>query len=276
VPTKSDTYRSVPLVGDLAARAIAYALAWVQAQVDALKYLRYRARTRLAPGPLRAASFDQRALELLIDGQRLSVHELEQNFALFKGAHALCGPGVLKGTNALYTLSPLEAGALRDLLWAQAGATRYGAALQAFRTNTPIREVFAGIYLGSREGGVLGDKPLHFMWREQGWTAKGWTPQHLRAHAAQLFERSALSALRPLSSVIGHKEATTTALNYTGASPYRDVVVAELIAEQLRKQDPAGALESRVGHSRSPRGEVATAIAHHAVEQPGGVDLKAV
>lgn len=204
VPTKSDTYRSVPLVGDLAERALAYALAWVQGQVDALKYLRYRARTHLAPRPLRAASFDQRALELLIDGQRLSVHELEQAFALFKGAHALTGPGVLKWTNTLYTLSPEEAGALRDLLWAEAAATRCGAALLAFATKTPMREVFAGVFLGSREGSRLGDKPLQFIWRERGWTAKGWTPQHLRAHAAQLFENAALAALRPLGSVIGH------------------------------------------------------------------------
>jgi hypothetical protein len=134
VPTKSDSFRSVPLVGDLADRAITYALAWVQGQLDALKYLRYRARRQLATGPLRAASFDQRALELLIDGQRLTVHELEQNFALFKGAHALTGPGVLKWTKSLHTLTPAEAAALRDLLWAD--ATRYGDALAAFATKT--------------------------------------------------------------------------------------------------------------------------------------------
>lgn len=233
VPTKSDTYRSVPLVGDLAERAVAYALAWVQGQLGALKYLRYRARTHLAPGPLRAASFDQRALELLIDGRRLSVHELEQSFALFKEAHALSGPGVLKWTNVLHTLTPAEAAALRDLLWADAAATRYGAALRAFATKTPIREVFAGVFLGSREGGVLGDKPLQFIWREQGWTANGWTPQHLRAHAAQLFEGAYLEALRPLRRVIGHQRASTTRANYTGETPFADVVVAEMIAERL-------------------------------------------
>jgi len=64
-------------------------------------------------------------------------------------------------------------------------------------------------------------------------TAKGWTPPHLRAHAAQLFENAALAALRPLGSVIGHKQATTTRLNYTGDTPHRDVVVAEMTAEQL-------------------------------------------
>jgi len=234
VPTKSDTYRSVPLVGDLAERAIAYALAWVQGQLDALKYLRYRARKHLAPGPLRPASFDQRELELLIDGKRLSVHELEQDFALFKGAHALTGPGVLKWTNTLHQLSPQQAGAFRDVVWADAAATRYGDALQAFATKTPIREVFAGGFLGSREGGVLGDKPLQFIWRAQGWTANGWTPQHLRAHAAQLFENAALAALRPLGSVIGHKEPSTTRLNYTGRTPYGDVVVAEMLAEALK------------------------------------------
>jgi hypothetical protein len=138
---------------------------------------------------------------------------------------------VLKWTKSLHTLTPAEAAALRDLLWAD--ATRYGDALAAFATKTPIRQVFAGVFLGSREGGVLGDKPLQFIWREQGWTAKGWTPQHLRAHAAQLFEQAALAALRPLGSIIGHTDATTTRRSYTGDSPYRDVVVAELLAQQL-------------------------------------------
>jgi len=233
VPTKSDTYRSVPLVGALADRAITYALTWVQGQLDALKYLRYRARKHLAPGPLRAASFVLRDIELLIDGRRLDVHTLEQDFALFTSAHGLRGPGVLKQTTVLTKLTSDEARAFRDLLWAEAAATRYGAALQAFAEKTPITDVFAGVFLGSREGGVLTDKPLQFIWKEQGWTAKGWTRQHLRAHAAQCFEAAALGVLRPLGTVIGHKDPRTTRLNYTGDTPYRDVVVAELIAEQL-------------------------------------------
>jgi hypothetical protein len=64
VPTKSDTYRSVPIVGELTTHVISYGLAWVQGQLDSVKYLRYRARKRLT-GLLRAASCDQRALELL-------------------------------------------------------------------------------------------------------------------------------------------------------------------------------------------------------------------
>lgn len=139
----------------------------------------------------------------------------------------------MKSANVLHTRTPAEATAFRDLLWADAAATRYGDAVQAFATKRRIREVFAGVFLGSREGGVLGDKPLQFIWREQGWTAKGWTPQHLRAHAAQSFESAALAALRPLSGVIGHKDARTTRRNYAGDTPYRDVVVAELIAAEL-------------------------------------------
>jgi hypothetical protein len=83
------------------------------------------------------------------------VAELEQDFELFKGAGMIDGTGFLKWTAALHPLTRDEAGALRDLLWAEAASTRYTAALAAFARKTPIRDVFAGLFLGSREGGVL-------------------------------------------------------------------------------------------------------------------------
>lgn len=235
VPTKSNTYRSVPIVGALAKRVQTYARLWVENQLETLKYLRYRARKRL-DGMQRSASFDLRAVELLIDGTTLSVHVLEQNVALFTGACDVSGPGLLKWDNSILQLTAAQAEAFRDLLWAEAASARYSAALIAFDTKTPVRDVFAGVFLPSRKGGALCDKQMQFIWREMGWTAKGWTAQHLRAHAAQLFEAARLEALRPLGSVIGHKEPTTTALNYTGDSPYRDVVVAETIAAALERE----------------------------------------
>lgn len=234
VPTKSNTYRSVPIVGELTTRVIGYALAWVQGQLDSLKYLRYRARTRLG-GVLRAASFDQRTLELLIDGRRLTVHELEQDFVVFKGASQITGSGVLRWTRVLHPLTPEEASALRDLLWAEAAAVRYTAALAAFASKTPIRDVFAGVFLGSREGGVLCDSQVQLIWRQMGWRDKGWTSQHLRAHAAQAFEAAYLRVLRPLGRIIGHQSSETTRVSYTGETPYSDLVVAELITEQLTR-----------------------------------------
>jgi hypothetical protein len=233
VPTKSHTFRSVPIVGALTDRVIAYALAWVQGQLDSVKYLRYRARKHLA-GVLRAASFDQRALELLIDGHRLTVHDLEQDSELFKSTCLINGNGVLKWTGVLHPLTPEESGALRDLLWAEAAVTRYTAALAAFASETPIREVFAGVLLGSREGGVLCDSQVQVIWRQMGWTDKGWTSQHLRANAAQAFASAHLQVLRPLGQIIGHQSPRTTRLNYVGDTPFADVVVAELIAGQLR------------------------------------------
>jgi hypothetical protein len=232
VPTKSHTFRSVPVVGALTDRVIAYALAWVQGQLDSVKYLRYRARKHLS-GVLRAASFDQRALELLIDGRRLTVHDLEQDSELFKSTCLMNGNGVLKWTGVLHPLTPTEAGALRDLLWADAAVTRYTAALAAFASRTAIRDVFAGVFLGSREGGVLCDSQVQVIWRQMGWTDKGWTSQHLRANAAQAFEAAHLQALRPLGRIIGHQSPHTTRSSYVGDTPFADVVVAELIAEQL-------------------------------------------
>lgn len=246
VPTKSDTFRSVPIVGALAERVTAYALTWVQAQLDTLKYLRYGARKQLF-GVLRSASFDQRELELLIDGARLTVRGLEGDFELFKSAHRLRGAGLLKWANVVRKLTSAEAQAFRDLIWAESAATRYTAALAAFSRKTPIRDVFAGVFLPSRVGGVLCDSQVQLIWRQMGWTEKGWTAQHLRAHAAQLFETQHLKALRPLGRIIGHKEPMTTRLNYTGETPYADVVVAELIADQLARGrlDPGAGLRHR-------------------------------
>ncbi|MDQ2914091.1 MAG: hypothetical protein M3T56_12650 [Chloroflexota bacterium] len=232
VPTKSHTFRSVPLVGALAERVVGYAWTWVYGQLDAVRYLRYRARKQLT-GALRQASFDTGRLELRIGGQRLTVRAVEQSPVLFRDAAGLSGSGLLERNGVFHHLTPTEAQAFRDLLWADAAVTRYGAAIAAFKNQTPIRNIFAGVFLPSRIGGVLGDKQMQLIWRAMGWTAKGWTAQHLRAHAAQQFEAAHLAALRPLGSVIGHKHPATTRRNYTGKTPYADLVVAEIIAEAV-------------------------------------------
>lgn len=104
-----------------------YALAWVQGQLDSVKYLRYRARKHLR-SVLRTASFDQRALTLLIGGRELSVQALEQDAALFNGAFGLAGPGLLKWSGPIHTQTTEESEAFRDLLWAEAASSRYSRA----------------------------------------------------------------------------------------------------------------------------------------------------
>lgn len=234
VPTKSDTYRSVPLVGALAQRVVAYAHLWLADQLANLVYLRYRSRKALSGQP-DLATTDLRTVALLIGGVRVSVASFGSDAALFKRVGQLTGPGRVRvaGSGDIIELETDEARAVRDLLWAEVARHRYAAAIAAFAHKTPIRDVFSGVFLPSREGGVLCDKQVQHIWRDMGWTNLGWTPQHLRAHAAQLYRDYTLGVLRPLAHIIGHKEPSTTRLNYTGATPYEDVVVAEIIAKEL-------------------------------------------
>ncbi|MEK6225594.1 MAG: hypothetical protein AABM40_04780 [Chloroflexota bacterium] len=232
VPTKSDEYRGVPLVGLLAERLPEYALEWVRGQLDCVRYLRYRSRKGLSPA-LDQASRTPRALRLLIADEFLTVETLETDATLFRRTHELSSKGYLDDGSTRHELSETEAVAFRNLLWTEAAGTRYRAALQAFATKRPIRDVFAGVALPSREGGVLSDAQTQRIWRDMGWTAKGWTPQRMRANAAQAFELARLELLDPLGPVIGHQAPITTLQSYARETPWVKVRVVELIQGQL-------------------------------------------
>lgn len=238
VPTKSDEYRGLPLIGAPEERLLAYARTWVESQFDSIRYMRYRNRSKLSPA-LRPHSDDLGALRLLIGGKVLTVRTLVQDTALFRSTHTLRTPGRLESPgHPQIALAEDDAVRFRDLLWAEAASERYGAARKAFVKGTPIRDVFWGALLPSRLGGPLSEDQHQKVFSDMGWTAKGWTAQRLRQHAAQAFLNAQLDALSPLGGVIGHKDARTTLDHYARTDPWVKVRVCEMIEGELLRRDP--------------------------------------
>lgn len=227
-------WKTIPVVGVAREKLLAFALHSLDAQMESLRYLRYRSRHEL-PAALRVAS-GSFATELLMNGEVISIRKLIADKALWRRARTFGGPGYLHGPRGAEKLEPKHAAAFRTVLWSIAAVSHFKAIQAAFNSGTPIRGAFEGVILASSEGGPLSDAQIDTIWNGYGWNAKGWSPQDLRRNAARAFERIRLRALAPLGPVIGHRNPATTLDHYAFPEPWVKATVARLLVGELIAQ----------------------------------------
>ncbi|MDE3103114.1 MAG: hypothetical protein KGJ98_12870 [Chloroflexota bacterium] len=234
--TKSDEHRCVLLVGRARERFIRYAQLWVAHQLQTVRYLRCRSRRDL-DADLKKQSLDVRSLDLFIGGERINVTALRRDVAAWRRTRTLSGVGHVRiAGGRAQRLDAAHAEAIRTLIWCEVAAERYRAALGAFEHGTPVRDPFEGALFPSREGGVLSVDQQQHSWKLHGWTAKGWSPQRLRQHTVQTYERERMRSLAELGPVAGHKTPGVTLGAYASSEPWVKAYVCRTIAQRMLRQ----------------------------------------